>query len=157
MGISLDNNAYTIISYNNKFGFVKLDPTAIIPTRAHSNDLGFDLHCLEPVDLLPNKITKVATGIACEFPTYVGGLIRDRSSVATKLGLVVVAGVIDPSYQGEIIVALYNTSMKPVQFNRGDRIAQMILMPVIIAESIELKSMPEPTERGTAGFGSTGV
>jgi dUTP pyrophosphatase len=138
-------------------GFCKLVPEATIPRKAHDDDLGLDLHALESVILEPGVVTKVRTGIACQFPPWCGGLIRDRSGVATKKGVFVVAGVIDPQYTGEIIVAFQNFTDQLVTFNAGDRIAQMIVMPVIPVDVEEITDdMLQETLRGINGFGSTG-
>jgi dUTP pyrophosphatase len=140
-----------------QLGFCKLSTDAIIPSKAHEDDLGYDLHALRPVTLRPGEVTKVPTGIAAQFPGWLGGLIRDRSGVATKKGVFVVAGVIDPQYTGEIIVAFQNPTDEPVHFEAGDRIAQMVLMPVIPVEVVEITDdMLQETLRGAKGFGSTG-
>jgi dUTP pyrophosphatase len=138
-------------------GFCKLDSRATIPSKAHEDDLGFDLHTLESVTLEPGVVTKIRTGIATQFPAWCGGLIRDRSGVATKKGVFVVAGVIDTQYTGEIIVAFQNPTGQPVIFDAGDRIAQMIVTPVIPVQVEEITAeMLMDTIRGDRGFGSTG-
>ena len=149
---------------NLKIGFCKLDDRATIPSKAHEDDLGFDLHCLEDVTISANNskttpaITKVRTGVAARFPGWCGGLIRDRSGISTKNGIFIVAGVIDPQYTGEIIVAFYNSTFNDVTFKAGDRIAQMLIMPVIPVEVEEIDDdMMHETTRGARGFGSTGI
>ncbi len=138
-------------------GFCKLDSRATIPSKAHEDDLGFDLHTLEDVTLEPGVVTKVRTGIATQFPGWCGGLIRDRSGVATKKGVFVVAGVIDPQYTGEILVAFQNPTGQPVTFSAGDRVAQMIITPVIPVAVEEITDdMLLETIRGAKGFGSSG-
>ena len=134
---------------------VKLDPAAILPQRAHGGDLGYDLYALKETVLPHREITLVHTGIACQFPFEYGALIRDRSSVATKLGLIVVAGVIDNGYTGEIQIALYNTRKVTQIVHGGQKIAQMI--PVRVAD-FHVKEVPEIVSndgRSTKGFGST--
>lgn len=154
-----------------KLRFKKLDNRAILPTKSYANDLGFDLYCLEDAVLDPGGVTMVRTGIACGFPKGYGALLRDRSSVVTKQEIFVVAGVIDQTYTGEIIVAFYNPgtydlkkyadgSMElkrdsPEFFKTGSRIAQMILTPIMHCETIEVNSL-EATDRGSNGFGSSG-
>jgi dUTP pyrophosphatase len=161
---------------------MKLDESATLPTKANPGDLGYDLYALEDVTLNPGVVTKVRTGIACNFPVGYGALLRDRSSIATKKEIFVVAGVIDEGYTGEILVAFFNPGhleqatryvrhshgdisvevvqrvgwCGPERFQRGDKIAQMILMPVVdfpVVEVTELNS----TERGSNGFGSSGT
>lgn len=142
--------------------FAKLDKNATVPTKAYEDDLGFDLYALENVTLPVGEVTKIRTGIAAQFPGWCGGLIRDRSSVATKQKVFVVAGVVDTSYVGEIIVAMYNPRhteyQTPLTFEAGTRIAQMLIMPVIPVDIEEVEQVDVTvTERGSNGFGSTGV
>ena len=139
-----------------KLGFFKLNSEAIIPTRAYYNDLGFDLYALENTIIFPGMITKVRTGIAIQFPELIGGLIRDRSSVATKQEVFVVAGVIDPQYTGEIIVAFSNPLHRNVMFEHGQKIAQLILIHSIECESEEIETIHQ-TIRSNKGFGSSGM
>lgn len=138
-----------------KIGFLKLDYNATLPTKAHNNDLGFDLYAIGRVTIEPSAVTMVRTGIAAQFPENVGGIIKDRSSIATKRGVFVVAGVIDPQYTGEVIVAFSNPFGHHVTFDVGDKIAQMILIPSIICESEEIDEI-HSTKRAAFGFGSTG-
>jgi dUTP pyrophosphatase len=161
----------------------KLHLNAMLPTKAHTGDLGFDLYALEDTVLEPGKVTKVRTGIAIGFPEGYGGLIRDRSSVATKANILVAAGVIDQQYTGEIIVAFFNpgypdVEVKPRNFwsnwfsdtpnysevnvvlrglvlKAGDKIAQLILTPVITFPVKEVEELGR-TDRGSNGFGSSG-
>jgi dUTP pyrophosphatase len=142
----------------------KLDQSAIIPTRAHDTDLGYDLYVLESIVLKDNDVTKIRTGIACKLPHGYGALIRDRSSVATKKNSFVVAGVIDNGYTGELIVDMYKTPYindswhygnKLEAFNKGEKIAQLILIPIVTCPDRVVDELPT-TERGEGGFGSTG-
>jgi dUTP pyrophosphatase len=132
----------------------KLDEQAILPAKAHTGDLGYDLFALEDTQMYGATVTKVRTGIACSFPYGFGALLRDRSSVATKQQLFVVAGVIDNGYTGEIIVAFYNPH-GPFMLKAGMKIAQMILTPVVTFPTIQVDELGT-TARGTDGFGSTG-
>lgn len=133
---------------------VRLDEKAILPVKAHDTDLGYDLFALEDTEIAPGGVTKIRTGIACNFPKGYGALLRDRSSVATKRELFTVAGVIDQEYTGEIIIAIYNHGDVD-RFLAGDKIAQMILIPVITFPVREVTTTEE-TKRGSNGFGSTG-
>jgi dUTP pyrophosphatase len=133
----------------------KLSPDAKLPTKAHAGDLGYDLYCLEDTTILKDTITLVRTGIACGFPAGYGGIIKDRSSVATKMRLEVWAGVIDNAYIGEIKVAFYNPFTTQV-FSAGDKIAQMVLVATLDEEVVEVDDLIE-TSRGDKGFGSTGT
>ena len=138
----------------------KLHPKARIPTRACPGDLGFDLYALENVEIpavsetggLP--VVLIRTGIAVEFPPGWGGFIKDRSSVAVKKKLHVIAGVIDNGYRGEIKIAIVNLSSKVQKVEAGERIAQLvpvILYPYDIQETDALSE----TQRGEGGFGSS--
>ena len=133
----------------------RLYPDSKLPTKAHSTDLGYDLYCVGQYTLMPGKITLLTTGIACNFPPGFGGLIRDRSSIATQRGVIVVAGVIDPEYIGEIKVALLNTTQKTVMIDNREKIAQLLLTPVVNASSIKEVSELHKTIRGEKGFGSS--
>jgi dUTP pyrophosphatase len=133
----------------------KLDPLAKLPVKK-PGDAAYDLYASETVDIAPGSRELVGTGIACEFPSNYVGRIVDRSGVAVKDGLHVVAGVIDASYRGEWKIALYNTTRGRVTVGRNTRIAQVLFYrvadwPVIAVD--ELSS----TARGGCGFGSSGV
>lgn len=132
----------------------KLDESAIIPTKAHSTDLGYDLYALETIIVGDNVPTLVRTGIGVKFPEGWGGFIKDRSSMATKLNLQTVAGVIDEDYTGEIKVALL-TNQGTVVIEKGQKIAQLVPIPVTNWDIIEVENLPE-TVRGEKGFGSSG-
>jgi len=149
-------------------GFMKLDPRATIPTKAHDDDLGFDLYALEDVHISGGDVTKVRTGIAMRSPsrersnglgwytTKFGGILKDRSSVATKQKVFVVAGVIDPQYTGEILVAFANPLNKDVDFKAGDKIAQLVLIESAEAQGCEIFEIQQ-TKRADNGFGSSGA
>ncbi len=136
--------------------FMKLHANAVIPTKAHKDDLGYDLYALEETVIHPEVVTKIRTGIAIGFPTGCGGFIKDRSSIATKLELFTVAGVIDNGYTGEIIVAMFNPDIESAMiFSAGDKIAQLVLIPVVNVETRVVDTLTG-TDRGAGGFGSTG-
>lgn len=161
-----------------KIGYLRLDPAAVLPTRAHGNDLGIDLYALEDTVLAAGVVSKVRTGIAIQFPANIGGIIKDRSSVATKKGVFTVAGVIDPQYTGEIIVAFFNPGSLPGRFphpttgeilelrfygvggectiKAGEKIAQLVLQHAVIVEPEEITEIHDTT-RANKGFGSSGV
>jgi dUTP pyrophosphatase len=145
----------------------RLHEDAKLPTKAHDGDLGYDLYALENTVIRGGSVGIVDTGIACDFPDNYGALIRDRSSVATKANLLVVAGVIDNGYKGQIKVAFHNPLFKvanspgqlqslDVEIQKGDKIAQMILMPVVTMPVEEVDELTD-SSRGTGGFGSTGA
>lgn len=136
----------------------KLHPEAKLPEKANPSDLGWDLFAVEDVTIPVTSRVLVKTGIAIQFPDLVGGILKDRSSVASKQGLFVKAGVIDPNYRGEILVLLWNSTETPVRVSAGAKIAQMVLLPAfqLTAPLVEVSQL-DVTDRGDDGFGSSGV
>jgi dUTP pyrophosphatase len=135
----------------------KLFFDAQLPQKAHAGDLGYDLFSLGVTTIYPGETKLVGTGICVQFPVGYGALLRDRSSVATKRNLFVVAGVIDNGYTGEIKIALHNAGEDTQRINHGEKIAQMILVPTVdflVEEVIEIDSSDG---RNDKGFGSTGT
>ena len=126
---------------------------AILPSKAHAGDLGYDLYSSDQITLHSGETKLISTGISVQFPEGYGGLIRDRSSIATKRQLFTVAGVIDNGYTGEIKVALYNSTESFQTIYRGDKIAQMLIRP-LYPSSFKIVEDFEDTRRG--GYGSTG-
>ena len=137
----------------------KLNDTAIVPTRGHEGDAGFDLYaCLdEPITIRAGKTVNVPTGLSIAIPDGYFGAVFARSGLATKQGLrpANCVGVCDAPYRGEYIVALHNDSDEDRVVNPKDRIAQLIIMPFLTAQ-FNLVSELDETERGAGGFGSTG-
>ena len=134
----------------------RLLPTALLPTVAHrGQDLGYDLYAAEAITIPARGMAKVKTGIAVEFTSGHGALLRDRSSMASK-GLAVTAGVIDAGYRGEIQVIMHNLSATDFTINAGDKVVQMIpVRPQTLFPVEEVEELSE-TKRGAGGFGSTG-
>ena len=132
----------------------KLGRFALLPIKK-TGDAAYDLYSCETVDIAPGGLELVGTGIACEFPSNYVGRIVDRSGVAVKEGLHVVAGVIDSSYRGEWKIALYNTTGELVTVGAQTRIAQVLFYKVADFPIMEVDELSD-TERGTGGFGSTG-
>lgn len=135
--------------------YKKISPHAISPTRSHDGDLGYDLHSLYSVTIQPNEKEMVRTGVAFQFPAEWGGFIKDRSSMATQTTLEVVAGVIDNGYTGEVSVVFANYGTDPVTLIGGQKVAQMVLIPVPNFELEEVDNI-DTTDRAENGFGSTG-
>jgi dUTP pyrophosphatase len=133
----------------------KLNKHAQLPHKAHPGDLGYDLFSVGHTTIYPGEVALVHTGIAIQFPEGYGALIRDRSSVATKRNLFVVAGVIDNGYTGEIKIALYNSTNDIQHINDGEKIAQMILQPVVTFDIEDVDDISSLDGRGENGFGST--
>lgn len=140
----------------NKLAARKLTSTAILPTRAHSDDAGLDLYADEDGWIYPHRQLRIKTGIAIELPPSSVGLILDRSSLG-RLGIKVLGGVIDSSYRGEIIVVLGNTSDNyNHRFVRGAKIAQLVVIPILLPVVYEVEELSN-TARGDNSFGSTGI
>lgn len=138
--------------------FRKLDPRATVPTRAHPDDAGLDLCCLDPVTLNPGQRVRVPTGIAIELPDAHAGLIVPRSGLAAKHGLSIVnsPGLIDQGYRGELQVLLLNTDAElPISLAAGERVAQLVVVAVSGLVPREVESFSE-SSRGDQGFGSSG-
>lgn len=134
----------------------KLYKEATLPSRAYAGDLGYDLYLAEPIVTIHSGDQQaLSTGISIVFPPGYGGLISDRSSIALT-GIFIIGGVIDNEYRGEIKVIMYNGTATSRQFQCGDKIAQMILVPVVNIPVVQLKSDVTETSRGNKGFGSTG-
>lgn len=134
-----------------------LSANAKLPQKAHNGDLGYDLFASETEIIFPNETRLVHTGIAIQFPVGYGGFIKDRSSVATKKGLLTIAGVMDNGFIGEINIALYNYTGNVVKVSTGEKIAQLVLIPTVNFEVTEVNEVVSADQRGEGGFGSTGT
>lgn len=126
----------------------------IIPTRAHSSDAGYDLYAIESVTIAPGKSHTFDTGVCLEIPWGFVGFVKSKSGLNVRHGLTS-EGVIDSGYIGSIKVKLYNHGTDPYHVNYGDKISQIVILPIYTPE-LELVETLEPTERGDKGFGSTG-
>ena len=137
----------------------KLDPTVELPAYKTDGASGMDLMALvkEPINLKPNSSCLVPTGLAVAFSSDFEIQIRPRSGLAAKNNISVLntPGTIDSDYRGEIKVIIYNHGSENFLINNGDRIAQMILTPVLKMELEEVNNLPKSI-RGKGGFGSTG-
>jgi dUTP pyrophosphatase len=137
-----------------KIKFKRLDKDAQLPTRATEGAAGFDIYCNGFYTIAPSVRCLLDTGIAMAIPEGWCGFVMPRSGLAAKHGIDRLAGLIDSDYRGEVKVSLINHGESPVEFKKGDRIAQIIFVPVMLA-SCEVEEF-EDTERGAGGFGSTG-
>ena len=137
----------------------KLREGALLPTYGTAQAAGAALYaCLEaPLTIAPGETAWVPTGLALEVPEGCAGLVYARSGLATKRGLAPAnkVGVIDSDYRGEITVVLYNHGSEAQTISSGERIAQLIVTPVLTPAYTETDRLTE-TLRGTGGFGSTG-
>ncbi|MFL5901271.1 MAG: dUTP diphosphatase [Solirubrobacterales bacterium] len=136
----------------------KLNDEAVLPTRAHEGDAGLDLYSCEAAHIGPGERWSVGTGVAVEIPVGHAGLVLPRSGLAKKHGIALVngPGLIDSGYRGEIRVLLLNTDpAETFRVEPGDRIAQLVIAPIALAEPVEAASLAE-SARGDGGFGSSG-
>lgn len=134
---------------------VKLDPGAQMPTRAHDTDAGLDLYAMYKRHVPAHGSMCFDTGVHIEIPAGYVGMVKSKSGLNVKFGITS-EGVIDAGYTGSIMVKLYNHSGCTVEIERGQKISQLVLLPIITPELEEVKSL-EATERGNGGFGSTGA
>ena len=136
----------------------RLDERARLPTRAHDGDAGLDLYAVDDGDLEPGARAQVRTGIAVEIPAGYAGLVLPRSGLAARHGIALVnaPGLIDSGYRGELQVLLLNTDAeRAFHVSAGDRIAQLLVVAVSAAETVEVSEL-SASERGAGGFGSSG-
>lgn len=136
----------------------KLTENAVLPTRAHEGDAGLDLYACEDAHIGPGERWSVGTGVAVEIPAGHAGLVLPRSGLARDHGISLVnaPGLIDAGYRGELRVLLLNNDPAEVfRITAGDRIAQLVLVPVAIAAAVEAPALAE-SARGEGGFGSSG-
>ena len=138
---------------------VKLDAGAYMPERAHLTDAGLDLRT--PIDIVcPSRLcfwkpyAIIDTGVRIEIPEGYVGFLKSKSGLNVKNGLTG-EGVIDSGFTGSMVAKLYNNSWKRHKFNRGDKIIQLVILPILTPE-LDLVDELEETERGDNGFGSTG-
>lgn len=133
---------------------IKLDPGAKMPTRAHETDAGLDLYARETRIIRAMSSVKFDTGVHIELPAGTVGMIKSKSGLNVNHGLTS-EGVLDVGYTGSIVVKLYNHSLDDYEVRQGDKISQLVIMP-ILTPPLELVDNLEKTERGNGGFGSTG-
>jgi dUTP pyrophosphatase len=138
--------------------FLRLDPEAVLPERAHPGDAGLDLRSTVDVEVGPGERAMVPTGLAVAIPDGYAGLVLPRSGLASRHGLTMAnaPGLIDAGYRGEVICAVVNLDRsEPVRIAEGDRIAQLVIVAVPDVTPTFVDELPRST-RGEEGFGSTG-
>lgn len=135
---------------------IKLDKGAYMPTRAHETDAGLDIYCPEgEAQIVPAKESAIFdTGVHIELPRGTAGFLKSKSGLNVKHGIVS-EGVIDVGYTGSIKVKLYNHSGYDYKVLPGDKITQLVILPILTPD-IELVESLSETDRGEGGFGSTG-
>lgn len=137
---------------------MKLKAEARLPSRSHEGDAGLDLYACEAAHIGPGERWSVGTGVGVEIPEGHAGLVLPRSGLARDHGIALVnaPGLIDSGYRGELRVLLLNTDpAETFRVGPGDRIAQLVLTPITIAEPAEAATLSE-SPRGEGGFGSSG-
>jgi dUTP pyrophosphatase len=143
----------------DELSFVKLSAEATLPTRAHDSDAGLDLYAAEGARIAPGARVSVGTGLAVAIPDGLAGLVLPRSGLALKHGVTLVnsPGLIDPGYRGEVRVLLLNTDQTmDFRCTPGDRIAQLLLVPIGTASPMQADAL-DSSIRGGGGFGSSGI
>ena len=133
--------------------FRKIDPSAQLPEYAHPGDAGMDVRSVEALTIAPGARALVHTGLVMMLPPDAEAQVRSRSGLALKYGS---PGTIDAGYRGEVGVILVNHGEEPFMVEKGMKVAQIVVAPVVRAEIAETSETDE-TDRGAGGFGSTGV
>jgi dUTP pyrophosphatase len=139
--------------------FRKLAPDARLPGYAHLGDAGLDLASAVDADIAPGERAMIPTGLAVAIPEGHAGLVLPRSGLASREGLTLAnsPGLIDAGYRGEVTCAVVNLDrQRAVSIKRGDRIAQLVIIPVQVVQPRWAEELP-PSERGEGGFGSSGT
>lgn len=133
------------------------DDAGYVPEYAHDGDAGLDLRAVEDYDIQEGCSDLVRTGVKCEIPNGCVGLVFPRSGLGS-IGITIrnAVGVVDSGYRGEILAAIWNTTCDQIHISKGDRICQLVVMPYCPC-SIELADDLSDSDRGTDGYGSTGV
>ena len=140
-----------------KIAVKKLDEAAVLPSLGSQYAAGADLYAVKEETIAPGQTQLIHTGLAMEIPQGYGGFVFARSGLATKRGLAPAnkVGVIDADYRGEIMVALHNHGAQSQTVEKGERVAQLVIMPYLAAEYFETDELSD-TDRGAGGFGSSG-
>lgn len=133
---------------------IKLDSWAIMPTRAHDTDAGLDLYAERDAIVRPREPAIFDTGVHIQLPPNTAGMLKSKSGLNVKYGITS-EGVVDVGYTGSICVKLYNHGKESYIVRRGDKISQLVIVPVVIPPITVVDEL-EDTERGDNGFGSTG-
>jgi len=149
----------------HSLGVKLVEPGAKLPTKMTAESAGFDLYSAESVEIPPTRCEPdgraevgralVSTGLVIELPLGTVGRVASRSGLSTKANVETGAGWIDSDYRGTVKVELKNFSSKPYKVNAGDRIAQLVVLPLVEVE-VRVTTEVRETSRGGGGFGSTG-
>jgi dUTP pyrophosphatase len=137
-----------------KIKIKRLKEDAKLPRYAHPGDVGMDMYAMETVTIAPMEHYRFFHGFALEFPEGNAGIIMDKSSIS-KAGLIHMGGVFDAGYRGEYNTHLVNLGSEPYTVEEGDKVSQLVILPVAIAE-LEVSDTLSESDRGMGAFGSTG-
>lgn len=137
-----------------KLKIKKLKQDAILPNYAKEGDVGLDLYAMEDFVVQPMEHVRIWHGFALEFPNGYAAIVKDKGSISSA-GLHQMGGVFDAGYRGEYNTHLVNLSDKEYKIEKGDKVSQIVILPVEIAEIEEVDELSE-SERGEGRFGSTG-
>ncbi|MBI2683822.1 MAG: dUTP diphosphatase [Actinobacteria bacterium] len=139
-------------------GVRRLHPEAVLPARAHPGDAGLDLSSVVATEILPGGRADVPTGIAVAIPSGHVGLVSPRSGAARRFGVTLTnsPGVIDSGYRGEVVVLMVNHGDGVHRVAVGDRVAQLLVVPIASVLADWTDALPESDDRASGGFGSTG-
>ena len=142
-----------------KLAIQRLDPSVELPSYAYAGDAGLDLRASEDVVLQPFERRLISTGLAIAIPEGYAGFVQPRSGMALKKGLSMAntPGLIDSHYRGELkVVAVNLDAQEPIEIQKGERIAQLVIQKVPVVDLVEVEELDE-TDRGAGGFGSSGT
>ena len=134
---------------------IMLDKGAIMPTKAHLTDAGYDLYARDSQIIGAKESATFDTGVHIELPVGTVGMLKSKSGLNVRYGLTS-EGVIDVGYTGSIVVKVYNNSGMDYKVNAGDKITQLVILPLANVGELDVVEQFEETERGSNGFGSSG-
>lgn len=137
----------------------RLDSEVVLPSYAYEGDAGLDLRSNVDIDIAPFERKLIPTGLAVAIPEGFAGFVQPRSGLALKSGLSMAntPGLIDSHYRGELkVIAVNIDANKPIHISKGERVAQLVIQRVPVVSLMEVDELDE-TDRGTGGFGSSGV
>ncbi|MDO8575629.1 MAG: dUTP diphosphatase [bacterium] len=133
----------------------KLYEDAKLPSYSHPGDVGMDMYAMADTELKPGERKILFTGFVLEFPEGYAAIVKDKSGLPKNFGLHTMGGVFDAGYRGEYNVNMMNLGQETYKISKGDKIAQIVFLPVIIAELKEVDEL-NSSSRGEGRFGSTG-
>lgn len=141
---------------DKKIVIEQIDDGIPAPSYALTGDAGLDCYSTISTKLAPNEITRVPLGIKMQLPSGTAALVLSKSGLASRQGLVSVVGLVDSGYRGEIQMIARNDSETPIEIQRGQKVCQIMVIDVPQV-SVEYGQVNDKTERGSDGFGSTGI